>query len=42
MVFNWIVALIVSRMTAEPPREIQELVEDIRIPRGTQSPDGGH
>ena len=32
--FNFIVAFAVSRMTAEPPVRIQELVESIRIPRG--------
>ena len=32
--FNFIVAFAVSKMTAEPPQRIQELVESIRIPRG--------
>ena len=31
---NFAVAITVSRMTEEPPQEIQELVESIRIPRG--------
>ncbi len=31
---NFAVAITVSRMTEEPPAEIQELVESIRIPRG--------
>ena len=31
---NFIVAIIVSRLTAEPPEHIQQLVEDIRVPRG--------
>lgn len=31
---NFIVAFAVSAMTKEPPREIQDLVESIRIPRG--------
>ena len=35
---NFTVAYIVSRATAPPPDEIQHLVEDIRIPRGTGSP----
>jgi cation/acetate symporter len=33
-VFNFIVAIVVSRMTAPPPAHIQELVEDVRVPRG--------
>ncbi|MGD9679247.1 MAG: sodium:solute symporter family protein [Vulcanibacillus sp.] len=33
MIINFAVALIVSRVTAPPPKEIQELVENIRIPR---------
>ncbi len=32
--FNFIVAFAVSKVTAEPPQRIQELVESIRIPRG--------
>ncbi len=34
MVVNLIVTLVVSRMTPPPPKEIQDLIEDIRIPRG--------
>ncbi|PHN07102.1 sodium:solute symporter family protein [Flavilitoribacter nigricans] len=34
MVFNLVVAVVVSRMTAAPPEDVQELVEDIRIPQG--------
>lgn len=34
MVVNLVVAMGVSRMTAAPPQEIQELVENIRVPRG--------
>jgi cation/acetate symporter len=34
MVLHFIVALIVSRITEPPPAHIQELVENIRIPRG--------
>ncbi|MGB0847053.1 MAG: sodium:solute symporter family protein [Thiolinea sp.] len=38
---NFAVAFLVARMTAPPPAHIQELVEDIRVPRGaTQS--AGH
>ncbi len=34
---NFAVAIVVSRMTAEPPVHIQELVESIRVPRGAGS-----
>jgi len=34
MLFNFAVAIAVSRFTAPPPPEVQEIVEDIRIPRG--------
>ncbi len=34
MVLHFIVALVVSRMTEPPPAHIQEMVENIRIPRG--------
>lgn len=34
MIFNFIVALFVANMTPPPPVKVQELVEDIRIPRG--------
>lgn len=34
MVLSAIVTIVVSRMTPPPPQEIQELVEDIRIPSG--------
>nr|MBV6629983.1 cation acetate symporter [Oceanococcus sp. HetDA_MAG_MS8] len=31
---NFVMAFVVSRLTAEPPAHIQELVESIRVPRG--------
>ena len=34
MMLNFAVAIVVSLATPPPPPEIQELVEDIRIPRG--------
>lgn len=37
MFFNLIVAYIVSRSTKETPKEIQELTESIRYPRGARS-----
>lgn len=33
-ILNFIVSYVVSRATKEPPEEIMELVEDIRVPRG--------
>ena len=35
MLFNFAVALLVSRFTAPPPMAVQELVENIRIPRAS-------
>ncbi|KAA5605827.1 cation acetate symporter [Roseospira marina] len=35
MVLNFIVAFLISKVTAEPPDHIQHLVEDIRTPRVT-------
>ncbi len=34
MLLNFVVATLVSRLTAPPPDEIQHIIEDIRIPRG--------
>jgi cation/acetate symporter len=34
MVLNFVVAWVVSKLTAPPPEHIQHLVEDIRVPRG--------
>ena len=34
MILNFVVAFLVSRVTAAPPEEIQHIVEDIRVPRG--------
>ncbi len=34
MILNFIVSFAVSSMTPPPPKEIQELVESIRVPRG--------
>jgi len=31
---NFVVAIVVSKVTAEPPEHIQHLVEDIRVPKG--------
>ena len=35
MLINLIIAVIISRITPAPPLEVQEMVESIRIPRGT-------
>ncbi|KJZ16763.1 sodium:solute symporter [Halomonas sp. S2151] len=34
MILHFIVAFVVSRATAAPPEHIQELVENVRVPRG--------
>ncbi|MEQ9430132.1 sodium:solute symporter family protein [Thalassospira sp.] len=34
MALNFIVAFAVSRVTAEPPEHIQQMVEEIRVPKG--------
>lgn len=36
MILNFIVSFVVSKFTPEPPAEIQQLIEDIRIPRGAK------
>ncbi|UFJ41498.1 cation acetate symporter [Brevibacillus humidisoli] len=38
MILNFVVAYIVSRATAAPPAEIQQMVEDIRTPELADSP----
>ncbi len=42
MVLNFLVSFVVSKMTPPPPAHIQELVEDIRIPRGAGAAVAGH
>ena len=34
MLFNFVVSNLVSRITSPPPKEIQDLVDEIRVPRG--------
>jgi cation/acetate symporter len=34
MVVNMIIAIMVSRMTSPPPKDVQDIVEDIRFPKG--------
>ncbi len=40
MVVNLVIAITVSRLTDEPPEEVQEIVENIRIPRGAGQASG--
>lgn len=42
MVVNFIVSLTVCRFTAAPPQEVQEIVENIRIPSGVNTPSLNH
>ncbi len=42
MILNFIVSFIVSKFTPEPPAEIQQLIEDIRIPRGAKGASNVH
>jgi cation/acetate symporter len=37
MVFNFLVSIVISKFTPPPPHHIQQLVEEIRIPRGASS-----
>jgi cation/acetate symporter len=39
MVVNFIIAQIVSAFTPAPPAEVQEIVENIRVPRELRRPD---
>ncbi|MFN3908901.1 MAG: sodium:solute symporter family protein [Flavobacterium sp.] len=34
MIINFVVALVVNKFTPEPPKDVQEIVENIRIPSG--------
>ncbi|MDP5168702.1 MAG: cation acetate symporter [Bacteroidia bacterium] len=36
MIFNMVITLVVSRLTPPPSEEIQQIVEDIRVPRGAK------
>lgn len=40
MVLNFLVSFVVSRVTPAPPEAVQEMVEDIRIPRGAGQAQG--
>ena len=39
---NFIVAIVVDKVTMEPPEHIQHMVESVRIPRGSKLVDGAH
>ena len=41
-IVNFIVAFVVDKVTAEPPAHIQQMVEDVRVPRGSKMVDGAH
>ena len=42
MILNFGVGFLVSLVTAPPPQEVQELVESIRIPKGSGKPTAAH
>ena len=42
MLLNAGVSVVVSRFTPAPPESIQELIEDIRVPRGASTPPPAH
>ena len=39
---NFVVAFAVDKVTAAPPQHIQQMVEAVRIPRGSKAVDGAH
>ncbi len=41
-ILNFATAIAVSRITAEPPQEIQDLVESVRVPRGAAAAAADH
>lgn len=42
MLINLVITVVVSRMTPAPSKEIQDMVENIRIPRGSGGPAEAH
>ena len=38
-ILNFVVTLVISRLTSPPPPEVQALVESVRIPRGSHDPE---
>ena len=41
MLLNFVVTIVISRFTAPPPTDVQEMVEEIRIPRGANKATDG-
>ena len=39
---NFAVAFAVDKVTPEPPAHIQQMVENVRVPRGSKAVDGAH
>jgi len=39
LIVNFVVAIVISRMTSAPPQDVQDLVESVRIPRGSHVPE---
>jgi cation/acetate symporter len=42
MIFNVVVSMIVAHLTPAPPANVQDLVEDIRYPRGAGTSSAAH
>ncbi|NVK65554.1 MAG: cation acetate symporter, partial [Flavobacteriales bacterium] len=42
MLINFTVSIVVSRLTPAPPKDVQEIVENIRIPSGAGEAAQGH
>ncbi len=42
MILNFVVTYVVSRATKEPPQEIQDMVESVRIPKGAKEAVAAH
>jgi cation/acetate symporter len=40
MIFNFIVSIVISKFTAPPPADVQEMVENVRIPSGAKEASG--
>ena len=39
---NFIVAILVAKVTAAPPASVQQMVEAVRVPRGSTAVTGAH
>jgi cation/acetate symporter len=39
MLLNFMVSIIISLFTPDPPKEVQDIVENIRIPSGVTEPE---